>query len=277
MSKNLNLLLQGPSSFSPSKIASLNDDLNSANDFPIKALSSFEFYSVDITQDFSDYAKLSELLNSKKPSNLPDFFIGPRSGTISSWASKTNEIITNVGILGVLSIEKYLGYFFDNNISAADLNLSYLFDRMTQEVFVSSKDIDLVSAELKRKPLINIDISKLAKDSLNKANQDLGLALSEEEINYLDHFYSSVLRNPTDAELMMFAQANSEHCRHKIFNASWVIDSVSQDESLFDLIKKTSKGSKPDLISAYKDNAAVISGAEVMTLNSNRHVFYSRF
>ena len=275
MSKNLNLLLQGPSSFSPSKISSLNDDLNSANDFPIKALSSFEFYSVNITQDFSDYAKLSELLNSKEPANLPDFFIGPRSGTISPWASKTNEIITNVGILGVLSIEKYLGYFFDNNISAADLNLSYLFDRMTQEVFVSSKDIDLVSAELKRNPLINIDISKSAKDSLNKANQDLGLALSEEEINYLDHFYSSVLRNPTDAELMMFAQANSEHCRHKIFNASWVIDSVSQDESLFDLIKKTSKGSKPDLISAYKDNAAVISGAEVMTLNRSLKNTYS--
>ena len=128
---------------------------------------------------------------------------------LSAHGHLTNEIITNVGILGVLSIEKYLGYFFDNNISAADMNLLYLFDRMTQQVFINAKDIDLVSAELKRKPLINIDISKSAKDSLNKANQDLGLALSEEEINYLDDFYSSALRNPTDAELMMFAQANS--------------------------------------------------------------------
>ena len=90
---------------------------------------------------------------------------------------------------------------------------------------------------LKRKPLIHIDISKGAIDSLIKANQDLGLALSEEEINYLDHFYTSVSRNPTDAELMMFAQANSEHCRHKIFNAAWIINSISQEESLFDLIK----------------------------------------
>ena len=269
MSKNLNLLLQGPSSFSPSKISSLNDDLNSANDFPIKALSSFEFYSVDITQDFSDYAKLSELLNSKKPSNLPDFFIGPRSGTISPWASKTNEIITNVGILGVLSIEKYLGYFFDNNISAADMNLSYLFDRMTQQVFINAKDIDLVSAELKRNPLINIDISKSAKDSLNKANQDLGLALSEEEINYLDHFYSSVLRNPTDAELMMFAQANSEHCRHKIFNAKWNVDGSQKNNTLFDLIKETSKSSPDGIISAYKDNAAIVEGSKVERLNLN--------
>jgi phosphoribosylformylglycinamidine synthase len=127
------------------------------------------------------------------------------------------------------------------NISVANLNLSCLFDRMTQEIFMSPKDIALVSRTLNRKPLIHIDISKGAKDSLINANQDLGLALSEEEINYLDHFYSSAARNPTDAELMMFAQANSEHCRHKIFNAGWIINSISQDESLFDLIKKTSK------------------------------------
>ena len=92
--------------------------------------------------------------------------------------------------------------------------------------------------------------------------------------NYLENFYSSVKRNPTDAELMMFEQANSEHCRHKIFNAAWVIDSVLQEESLFDLIKKTSNGNKPDLISAYKDNAAVISGSEVMTLNRNLNNSY---
>ena len=122
---------------------------------------------------------------------------------------------------------------------------------------------------------MNIDISKAAKDSLIKANQDLGLALSEEEINYLNHFYSSVSRNPTDAELMMFAQANSEHCRHKIFNAAWIVNSISQEESLFDLIKRTSKGNKSDLISAYKDNAAVIAGSEVKTLNRNLKNIYS--
>ena len=275
MSKNLNLLLQGPSSFSPSKISSLNSDFNLINDSSALELNSFEFYSVDVSQDFSDHAKLIELLKSQEPINLPNFFIGPRSGTISPWASKTSEIIINVGIQGVYSIEKYLGYFINENFSAADLNLSCLFDRMTQEVFMSTKDIASVSSAPKRKPLIHIDISKAAKDSLIKANQDLGLALSEEEINYLDHFYSSALRNPTDAELMMFAQANSEHCRHKIFNAAWVIDSIVQEESLFDLIKKTSQGNKLDLISAYKDNAAVISGAEVLTLNRNLKNSYS--
>ena len=275
MSKNFNLLLQGPSSFSPSKISSLNFELNLTNDSPIEELNIYEFYSVDINKDFSDHEKLFELLSSKESVNFPNFFIGPRSGTISPWASKTSEIITNVGIQGVNRIEKYLGCFMKKNISVANLNLSSLFDRMTQEIFMSPKDIALVSRTLKRKPLIHIDISKGAKDSLINANQDLGLALSEEEINYLDHFYSSAARNPTDAELMMFAQANSEHCRHKIFNAGWIINSISQDESLFDLIKKTSKGNKPDLISAYKDNAAVISGTEVMTLNRNLKNCYS--
>ena len=275
MSKNLNLLLQGPSSFSPSKISSLKSDLNFENDLKIEELSSYDFYSVDLDQDFSDHLKLLELLNSNEPSNLPNFFIGPRSGTISPWASKTSEIIANVGIQGVKRIEKYVGYFVSNNSALANLSLSCLFDRMTQEVFMNSKDIPSVETALKRKPLIHIDISKGAKDSLIKANHDLGLALSEEEINYLEHFYTSVSRNPTDAELMMFAQANSEHCRHKIFNADWIINSIPQEESLFDLIKKTSKGNKLDLISAYKDNAAVISGATVMTLNRNLENSYS--
>ena len=183
MSKNLNLLLQGPSSFSPSKISSLKSDLNLENHFQIEELSGYDFYSVDVSQDFFDHSKLLELLNSSEPSNIPNFFIGPRSGTISPWASKTSEIINNVGIQGVNRIEKYLGCFIKNNISVANLNLSCLFDRMTQEVFMSAKDIALVGTALKRKPLIHIDISKDAKDSLIKANQDLGLALSEEEIS----------------------------------------------------------------------------------------------
>ena len=275
MSKNLNLLLQGPLSFSPSKISSINSEFNLINNKKLLELSSFEFYSLNIAKDFSDYTKLFELLNAQETSDLPNFFVGPRSGTISPWSSKTNEIISNVGIKGVLSIEKYLGYFINKDIQTVDLDLSCLFDRMTQEIFFNSDDMVNLSAFPQRKPLIQIDISKSAKDSLVKANKDLGLALSEDEIDYLDFFYSSAQRNPTDAELMMFAQANSEHCRHKIFNAKWLIDSVIQTESLFDLIKKTSKGNKPDLISAYKDNAAVISGTEVMTLNRNLKNIYN--
>ena len=107
MSKNLNLLLQGPSSFSPSKISSLSAEIKLINNNSFIELNSFEFYSVDVSQDFNDHAKLFELLRADEALNLPDFFIGPRSGTLSPWASKTIEIITNVGIEGVLSLEKY--------------------------------------------------------------------------------------------------------------------------------------------------------------------------
>ena len=274
MSKNLNLLLQGPSSFSPSKILSLNSEINLLNDSSNIQLRCLEFYSLDVSAVFSDHEKLSELLNCKESSDLPNFFVGPRSGTISPWSSKTSEIINNVGIQGIHSIEKYFGYFINGNIENNNLNLLCLFDRMTQQVFMNAEDLVPPDSSAERKPLLRIEISNAAKDSLIAANHDLGLALSDDEINYLENFYSSVKRNPTDAELMMFAQANSEHCRHKIFNAAWVIDSVLQEESLFDLIKKTSIGNKPDLISAYKDNAAVISGSEVMTLNRNLNNSY---
>ncbi|MDG1061296.1 MAG: phosphoribosylformylglycinamidine synthase, partial [SAR86 cluster bacterium] len=159
MSKNLNLLLQGPSSFSPSKISSLSAEIKLINDNSFIELNSFEFYSVDVSQDFNDHAKLFELLRVDEALNLPDFFIGPRSGTLSPWASKTIEIITNVGIEGVLSLEKYFGYFVNENIHIQDLDLSCLFDRMTQEVFMTDKDIASLGTTLERKPLIHIDIS----------------------------------------------------------------------------------------------------------------------
>ena len=269
MSKNLNLLLQGHSSFSPSKISSQNLQLNNINDSKLLHLSCLEYYAVTVDESFTDNPKLFNLLNASNQSEFPHFLIGPRRGTLSPWSSKTSEIIQNVGITGVQSIEKYFGYFVDGATEISELVLTSLFDRMTQEVFYTPEDLSNTAMAPNRRPLQFIDISKSANEALNKANIELGLALSGEEISYLENFYSSVRRNPTDAELMMFAQANSEHCRHKIFNASWVIDSVTQDQSLFDLIKKTSQGNKPDLISAYKDNAAVIEGANVPTLNRN--------
>lgn len=275
MSKNLYLLLQGPSNFSPSKISSLHLELNQINNNNFEALSFVEFYALTLDKEFSDHSKLLELLNAQEQSVSPQFLVGPRSGTISPWASKTKEIIENVGINGVLSVEKYFGYIIDGVDSVNNLNLTNLYDRMTQEVFFDSKILANIRIGSERRPLILIDISHSSKDALNSANLDLGLALSSAEIDYLENFYLAAQRNPTDAELMMFAQANSEHCRHKIFNAAWVIDSNTQEHSLFDLIKKTSKGNKPDLISAYKDNAAVISGAEVETLNRNLKNQYS--
>ena len=275
MSKNLNLLLQGPSSFSPSKISSLHLELNQINNQSFAGLSCLEYYAITLDKEFSDHSKLLELLSAQEQSISPNFLVGPRSGTISPWASKTKEIITNVGIKGVLSIEKYFGYIIDGADLENDLKLTNLYDRMTQEIYFDSDALANIELVSERRSLISIDISNSPKEALNSANLDLGLALSSAEVNYLSNFYSAAQRNPTDAELMMFAQANSEHCRHKIFNAAWIIDSIIQEDSLFNLIKKTSQGNKPDLISAYKDNAAVIAGAEVITLNRSLDNQYS--
>ena len=275
MSKNLNLLLQGSPNFSPSKITSQNIQLNQTNNLKNLKLSCLQYYAVTVEQEFTNHTKLLSLLKAANQSQTPHFLIGPRAGTISPWSSKTKEIIENVSIQGVLSIEKYFGYFVEGTKEINELIITNLFDRMTQEVFYHQEALLSLALMPNRRPLKFIDISNSASDALVKANIELGLALSDVEIAYLVNFYSSAQRNPTDAELMMFAQANSEHCRHKIFNASWVIDSVPQEQSLFDLIKKTSQGNKPDLISAYKDNAAVIEGAEVPTLNRSLENQYS--
>ena len=234
-----------------------------------------EYYSVTAQQDFTNHSTLLNLLNATEQSQAPHFFIGPRAGIISPWSSKTKEIIANVHIQGVQSIERYFGYFIDGATDISELIITDLYDRMTQAVFYYKESLPSLGLIPDRRPLQFIDISNSANDALVKANTELGLALSSDEIAYLENFYSLVNRNPTDAELMMFAQANSEHCRHKIFNAGWKIDSVAQEHSLFDLIKKTSHGNKPDLISAYKDNAAVIEGAEVLALNRNLDNQYS--
>tara|TARA_B110000305_G_scaffold241289_1_gene314797 strand:+ start:25 stop:3882 length:3858 start_codon:yes stop_codon:yes gene_type:complete len=275
VSKNLNLLLQGHSSFSPFKISSQSSQFCKSNHLPAFNLSCSNYYAVTVDQDFSSHTKLLRLLSATKQSQLPHFLIGPRAGTISPWSSKTSEIISNVSIEGVQGIEKYVGYFADTSINITKLDIGCLFDRMTQEVFYCQEDLFNLDQTAVRRSLKYIDISHGANNALVEANRALGLALSAEEILYLENFYSLAQRNPTDAELMMFAQANSEHCRHKTFNASWIIDSETQQQSLFDLIKITSQGNKPDLISAYKDNAAVISGAEVLTLNRNLNNQYS--
>ena len=135
MSKNLNLLLQGHSSFSPSKLSSQNLQLNKINNLKNLKLSCIEYYALTVTQDFSSHAKLLNLLNAVSQSKTPNFFIGPRAGTISPWSSKTKEIIDNVSIQGVHSIERYFGYFLEGSTEEEELIITNLFDRMTQEVF----------------------------------------------------------------------------------------------------------------------------------------------
>jgi len=191
-----------------------------------------------------------------------EFFVMPRPGTISPWSSKATDIAHNCGLSDIKRIERGIHYTLqlaDSEQSQADIK-SLLHDRMTEQVFTSLQDCEQLFIEHEPRPLSEIDLKSGGGKALEKANTDLGLALSDDEIEYLLDAYANLQRNPTDVELMMFAQANSEHCRHKIFNASWTLDGEAQDLSLFQMIKNTYAMHGNGVLSAYHDNSAVIQG-----------------
>ncbi len=189
----------------------------------------------------------------------------PRPGTISPWSSKATDIARACDLDEVNRIERGITYAisFKGKADQSDaFNLApQLFDRMTEAVFGSGDEAGLLFEHHEPAPLGIVELGEDGAAALRQANSDLGLALSNEEIDYLVENYARLGRDPTDAELMMFAQANSEHCRHKIFNATWTIDGQPQDKSLFAMIRSTTEAQPDGVISAYSDNAAVIAGA----------------
>ncbi|WLF84906.1 phosphoribosylformylglycinamidine synthase [Moraxella sp. ZY210820] len=185
--------------------------------------------------------------------------ITPRIGTISPWCSKATDIFKNCGI-NIERIERGILYTLKGiEQLSTELKLA-LHDRMTESVFNNINEAESLFQESEPKPLNSINILEEGKYALKQANIEFGFALSEQEIDYLYDAFKELGRNPHDIELMMFAQANSEHCRHKIFNAEWTIDGEKQPLSLFQMIKNTHKMSPTDVLSAYKDNASVITG-----------------
>ena len=190
------------------------------------------------------------------------FLTIPRFGTISPWSSKASDIARNCGLAKVQRLERGIAYYVSGELSEADSTAvaSLLHDRMTQLVLSALEDAAALFSHAEPKPLTAVDVLGGGRAALEQANQDLGLALAEDEIDYLVKSFNDLGRNPHDIELMMFAQANSEHCRHKIFNASWDIDGESQDKSLFGMIKNTYQMHNEGVLSAYKDNASVIKG-----------------
>ena len=273
MSKINTFILQGKESFSNSKLEQLNLDFNNSNN-KSSTISSKEIYIVAAKSDDLNLDQLKNILAADHPDDSFSFIVGPRSGTISPWSSKTEDIIKNVGILNINRVEKFNSFTISDFSIDNNLDLSMFYDRMTQSIY---SDHEECLAFLKTDPqrAVNIiDILSSEIEALENANKSFGFALSDEEITYLYDFYSKIARNPTDAELMMFAQANSEHCRHKIFNAKWSVDGVSKDDSLFDLIKETSKQSPKGIISAYKDNAAITMGEKVERLHLDENNKY---
>ncbi|WP_409026401.1 phosphoribosylformylglycinamidine synthase [Janthinobacterium sp. SUN098] len=238
--------------------------------------------SAPLTAD--DSTRLGALLTYGEPAQADntegaaeEFFVIPRFGTISPWASKATDIAHNCGMAHIKRVERGIafrinlksgilgsaigaGKLTDEQVQAvADL----LHDRMTESVLRSADDAKDLFRTLEARPLESIDLLGQGKRALEAANTELGLAMSEDEIDYLDAAFTKAGRNPTDVELMMFAQANSEHCRHKIFNADWTIDGVAQPKSLFGMIKNTHELQPKGTVVAYSDNSSIMEGATV--------------
>jgi len=188
--------------------------------------------------------------------------VTPRVGTISPWSSKATDIARQCGLEPVRRVER--GTMFDVH-GSSDLAsiLPALHDRMTEAVMEALDGADELFHHFSPKPLTDIDLLGRGRQAIEDANTTFGLALAPDEIDYLVAYFTSHARNPTDVELTMFAQANSEHCRHKIFNASWVIDGQPRAESLFGMIRTTHKANPQGTVSAYSDNAAVMEGGTV--------------
>ncbi len=199
----------------------------------------------------------------------------PRFGTISPWSSKATDIIHNCGLGHVAKVERGTAYYIKSKEPLTSLQLDqigeHLHDRMTQTVLNSTGKAKHLFEQASPRPFIEVDILNQGKLALDKANEALGLALAADEIEYLVQNFTELERNPTDVELMMFAQANSEHCRHKIFNAEWIIDGKTQDKSLFQMIKNTYKKNKRNVLSAYSDNAAVMKGSKAGRFFADSH------
>ena len=202
--------------------------------------------------------------NASSSANGTLFFVTPRPGTISPWSSKATDIAHNCGLKAIERIERGCAYYIEHDgelsTSARDDIAAQLHDRMTEYVCYDLDDAHVLFEHASGNSFESVDILGQGKDALDAANQRLGLALAGDEIDYLFESFTRLGRNPNDVELYMFAQANSEHCRHKIFNASWTIDGQEQEKSLFKMIKNTFELCPEHVHSAYKDNAAVMQG-----------------
>ncbi|MCX7097873.1 MAG: phosphoribosylformylglycinamidine synthase [Methylococcales bacterium] len=235
------------------------------------------FVDVEGELDSSQTAMLSQLLSYGETSlpttgNGESLLVVPRPGTLSPWSSKATEIAQRCGLHTIRRIERGIEYTLTNthplSASVKTQLATLLHDRMTQTVIDGLAEPDLF-AQHTPKPLVTVSILEQGRAALVQANAELGMALSDDEIDYLVASFQKLARNPTDVELMMFAQANSEHCRHKIFNANWTIDGIEQAQSLFSMIRNTAEKSPAGILSAYSDNASVAEGSSAQVFIRN--------
>ncbi len=237
----------------------------------------------DVYAEFMHFADLTAELNAEELNTLEKlltygptlashqpsgqlFLVTPRPGTISPWSSKATDIAHNCGLAKVRRLERGIAYYVTTTsaLSASQQQVlqGVIHDRMMEVVFAEFDAAAALFRQAEPAPVASVDMLSGGRAALAEANIRMGLALADDEIDYLFENFTTLGRNPNDIELYMFAQANSEHCRHKIFNADWTIDGVKQPKSLFKMIKNTFETTPDFVLSAYKDNAAVMEGSK---------------
>ena len=272
------LILRGSPALSPFRLAKLLQDLIAAG-LPVKTVNAEFVHVVETSAELTaaERSTLEQLLTCGPRRTVTPIeglvqVVAPRPGTISPWSSKATDIAHLCGLAAVLRIERVVAYTLDvdppgsrfpfSPLDSSQLKVlrPFLHDRMTQAIL---GDLAACAALFKHespRPLGTVPVLATGRAALVSANSYLGLALAPDEIDYLLAAFTKLNRDPSDVELMMFAQANSEHCRHKIFNATWEIDGTAKDQSLFQMIKNTYQLHSDGILSAYKDNAAVFTG-----------------
>lgn len=276
------LKISGSAALSKFRIQKLLNDLQ-ALDAGIHSVSAHyvHFVDTDIELSTEQYAILEQLLTYgsgaddaiAQQAGIPCWVI-PRPGTISPWSSKATEISQRCGLEMIARLERGIGYCIatDTEWTQAQQTAIYalLHDRMTQVVITDIEPANIFTHPAPQ-PGTTVAIMQQGRAALLAANIELGLALSDDEIDYLTDSFTALGRDPSDVELMMFAQANSEHCRHKIFNADWTIDGVEEAKSLFSMIRHTAEQSPEGILSAYSDNASVAKGSTAAVFMRDPH------
>ena len=268
------LTFVGKAVYSNFRLKKLNEEISRAQSgLQIQEAVGYFVVEVSSSLDEEQLSRLEQLLGATKTSQELDakhLLVMPREGTISPWSTKATDIVHHCGLAQVARVEA--GRLMTVT-QPGDAAAALLYDRMTESLYPSLSSLQQLFDHQSPQPVVKVDLEEEGKAALVAMNKAQGLALSDDEIDYLYEQYTATGKAPTDVELMMFAQANSEHCRHKIFNAEWHIDGEQQPLSLFKMIKNTEAKSSLPALSAYKDNAAVFAGGEGlrMTTDAGHH------
>ncbi len=266
------LCLKGDPAYSAFRLQRLQARLGAAlSDLESVTADYWHFAALKRPLATEERAKLATLLEERAAEAEQGelFLVTPRIGTISPWSSKATDIAWNCDLDAIERIERGIAFHLvlkgGSALTAEERKLAVglLHDRMTESVIDGFAAAGELFRHFEPKPLATVDVLAGGRPALVEANGSLGLALSEDEIDYLVDIFQKAGRNPTDVELMMFAQANSEHCRHKIFNASWVVDGEKKDKTLFGMIRETHQANPQGTVMAYADNASIIEGATI--------------